>query len=87
MMMSANYDVDRVQKLAKDAKRRGLNTVEIARIIFPDILHLDKKEVEALFRTECGMTLQCAITFTRLLLWEEIRRKKRGKESVTTSCI
>ena len=83
-MMSANYDVHRVQKLAKDAKRRGLNTVEIARIIFPDIMHLDKKEVEALFRTECGMTLQCEITFTRLLLWEEIRRKKREKESVTT---
>ena len=80
MMMSANYDVDRVQKLAKDAKRRGLNTVEIARIKFPDIMHLEKKKVEALFRTECGMTLQCAITFTRLLLWEEIRRKKERKK-------
>ena len=79
MMATANYDVDRVQKLAKDARKRGLNTVEIARIIFPDIMHLEKKEVEALFRTECGMTLQCAITFTRLLLWEEIRRKKERK--------
>ena len=87
MMAAANYDVNRVQHLAKDARESGLNTVEIARIIFPYILHLDKKEVEALFRTECGMTLQCAITFTRLLLWEEIRRKKREKESVTTSCI
>ena len=79
MMMPANYAKDRVQKLAKDAKESGLNTVEIARIIFPYILHLDKKEVETLFRTECGMTLQCAITFTRLLLWEEIRRKKQRK--------
>ena len=87
MMTPPNYDVDRVQKLAKDARENELNTVEIARIIFPDIMHLDKKEVEALFRTECGMTLQCAITFTRLLLWEEIRRKKKEKESVTTSCI
>ena len=86
-MTPPNYDVDRVQKLAKDARESGLKTVEIARIIFPDIMHLDKKEVEALFRTECGMTLQCAITFTRLLLWEEIRRKKKEKESVTTSCI
>ena len=86
-MNPVNYDLDRVQKLAKDARETGLNTVEIARIIFPDIMHLDKKEVEALFRTECGMTLQCAITFTRLLLWEEIRRKKKEKESVTTSCI
>ena len=84
MMNPATYDLDRVQKLAKDARETGLNTVEIARIIFPDIMHLDKKEVEALFRSECGMTLQCAITFTRLLLWEEIRRKKREKESVTT---
>jgi len=84
MMNPANYDLDRVQKLAKDARETGLNTVEIARIIFPDIMHLDKKEVEALFRIECGMTLQCAITFTRLLLWEEIRRKKIEKESVTT---
>ena len=83
-MTPPNYDVDRVQKLAKGARENELNTVEIARIIFPDIMHLDKKEVEALFRTECGMTLQCAITFTRLLLWEEIRRKKREKESVTT---
>ena len=83
-MTPENYDVDRVQRLAKEARESGLNTVEIARIIFPDIMHLDKKEVEALFRTECGMTLQCAITFTRLLLWEEIRRKKRKKESVTT---
>ena len=47
MMTPANYDVDRVQKLAKDARERGLNTVEIARIIFPDIMHLDKKEVES----------------------------------------
>ena len=86
-MTPENYDVDRVQRLAKEARESGLNTVEIARIIFPDIMHLDKKEVEAVFRTECGMTLQCAITFTRLLLWEEIRRKKREKESVTTSCI
>ena len=86
-MTPENYDVDRVQRLAKEARESGLNTVEIARIIFPDIMHLDKKEVEALFRTECGMTLQCAITFTRLLLWEEIRRKKREKDSVTTSCI
>ena len=86
-MTPENYDVDRVQRLAKEARESGLNTVEIARIIFPDIMHLDKKEVEALFRIECGMTLQCAITFTRLLLWEEIRRKKREKESVTTSCI
>ena len=84
MVIPVNYDADRVQKLAKDARESGLNTVEIARIIFPDIMHLDKKKVEALFRTECGMTLQCAITFTRLLLWEEIRRKKREKESVTT---
>ena len=84
MMTTANYDVDRVQRLAKEARESGLNTVEIARIIFPDIMHLDKKEVEALFRTECGMTLQCAITFTRLLLWEEIRRKKIEEESVTT---
>ena len=84
MMNPATYDLDRVQKLAKDARETGLNTVEIARIIFPDIMHLDKKEVEALFRSECGMTLQCAITFTRLLLREEIRRKKREKESVTT---
>ena len=84
MLTPENYDVDRVQRLAKEARESGLNTVEIARIIFPDIMHLDKKEVEALFRTECGMTLQCAITFTRLLLWEEIRRKKREKESVTT---
>ena len=83
-MATANYGVDKVQKLAKEARESGLNTVEIARIIFPYILHLDKKEVETLFRTECGMTLQCAITFTRLLLWEEIRRKKREKESVTT---
>ena len=83
-MTPENYDVDRVQRLAKEARESGLNTVEIARIIFPDIMHLDKKEVEALFRTECGMTLQCAITFTRLFLWEEIRRKKREKESVTT---
>ena len=83
-MTPENYDVDRVQRLAKEARESGLNTVEIARIIFPDIMHLDKKEVEALFRTECGMTLQCAITFTRLLLWEEIRRTKREKESVTT---
>ena len=83
-MTPENYDVDRVQRLAKEARESGLNTVEIARIIFPDIMHLDKKEVEALFRTECDMTLQCAITFTRLLLWEEIRRKKREKESVTT---
>ena len=83
-MTPENYDVDRVQRLAKEARESGLNTVEIARIIFPDIMHLDKKEVEALFRTACGMTLQCAITFTRLLLWEEIRRKKREKESVTT---
>ena len=83
-MTPENYDVDRVQRLAKEARESRLNTVEIARIIFPDIMHLDKKEVEALFRTECGMTLQCAITFTRLLLWEEIRRKKRKKESVTT---
>ena len=87
MTTPANYDVDRVQRLAKEARESGLNTVEIARIIFSDIMHLDKKEVEALFRTECGMTLQCSITFTRLLLWEEIRRKKREKESVTTSCI
>ena len=87
MVIPVNYDADRVQKLAKDARESGLNTVEIARIIFPYILHLDKKEVETLFRTECGMTLQCAITFTRLLLWEEIRRKKRDNESVTTSCI
>ena len=79
MSIPENYDVDRVQKLAKDARESGLNTVEIARIIFPYILHLDKKEVETLFRTECGMTLQCAITFTRLLLWEEIRRKKIEK--------
>ena len=49
MMMSANYDVHRVQKLAKDAKRRGLNTVEIARIIFPDIMHLDKKKLKRSF--------------------------------------
>ena len=84
MMMPANYAKDRVQKLAKDAEESGLNTVEIARIIFPYILHLDKKEVEALFQTECGMTLQCAITFTLLLVWEEIRRKKTEKESVTT---
>ena len=84
MMTPPNYDVDRVQMLAKDARENELNTVEIARIIFPDIMHLDKKEVEALFRTECGMTLQCAITFTRLLLWEEIRRKKIEEESVTT---
>ena len=83
-MTPPNYDVDRVQMLAKDARENELNTVEIARIIFPDIMHLDKKEVEALFRTECGMTLQCAITFTRLLLWEEIRRKKIEEESVTT---
>ena len=78
-MTPENYDVDRVQRLAKEARESGFNTVEIARIIFPDIMHLDKKEVEALFRTECGMTLQCAITFTRLLLWEEIRRKKERK--------
>ena len=84
MMTPPNYDVDRVQKLAKDARETGLNTVEIARIIFPDIMHLYKNEVETLFRTECGMTLQCAITFTRLFLWEEIRRKKIEEESVTT---
>ena len=34
-MTPANYDVDRVHKLAKDAKESELNTVEIARIIFP----------------------------------------------------
>ena len=78
-MTPTNYDVDRVKRLAKEARESGLNTVEVARIIFPDIMHLDKKEVETLFRTECGMTLQCAITFTRLLLWEEIRRKKERK--------
>ena len=35
MTIPENYDVDRVQKLAKDARESGLNTVEIARIIFP----------------------------------------------------
>ena len=83
-MTPANYDVDRVHKLAKDAKESELNTVEIARIIFPDIMHLDKKEVEALLRNECGVTLECAIPFTRLLLWEEIRGIKREKGSITT---
>ena len=49
MMTLANYDVDRVQKLAKDARESGLNTVEVARIIFPDIMHLDKKKLKRSF--------------------------------------
>ena len=49
MMNPANYDLDRVQKLAKDAKESGLKTVEIARIIFPDIMHLDKKKLKRSF--------------------------------------
>ena len=49
MMMPANYAKDRVQKLAKDAKESGLNTVEISRIIFLISYILTKKELKRFF--------------------------------------